>query len=133
MAFIDETLRTLALLFPQNDRETRRWLEAQVGPNGLPIDQMLCECGSLQAEGRRFEEFSFWRDRLVILKGTFDESRPKTLSQWWYDRRNGEKWYAFWVAVLVFAVAVVFGTIQSIEGALQVYYSYRALKDKDGH
>ncbi|KAK0638644.1 hypothetical protein B0T16DRAFT_336850 [Cercophora newfieldiana] len=126
--FIDETIRTLALLFPQNDRNTKPWLHSQLDSGGAPLDTALTKCGSLRAEERRFECFSFWRDRLVILKEAYDESRPKTLLQWWFDRRNGEQWFTFWIAVLVFAVAITFGLIQSIEGALQVYLSYKALQ-----
>jgi len=126
--FIDETIRTLALLFPQKDGETKRWLRSQLDSEGKPLDAALVKCGSLRTEERRFECFSFWRDRLVILKEAYDESRPKTLPQWWYDRRNGEQWYTFWIAVLVFVVATTFGVVQSVEGALQVYLSYRALQ-----
>jgi len=127
-AFIDETLRTLALLFPQNDHQTKRWLSSQTDTEGKPLDTALAKCGNLRTEERRFECFSFWRDRLIILKEAYDESRPKTISQWWFDRRNGEQWYTFWIAVLVFVVAITFGIIQSVEGALQVYLSYKALQ-----
>ena len=125
--FIDETIRTLALLFPQNDYKARRWLHSQKDLEGRPLDPALRKCGSLRREERRFERFTFWRDRLIMLKEAYDESRPRTLGQWWYDRRNGERWYTFWIAVLVFAVAITFGVIQSVEGALQVYLSYQAL------
>lgn len=128
VGFVDETLRTLALLFPQKDPQTKRWLSSQLDTEGKPLDTALSKCGSLHTEERRFESFSFWRDRLIILKEAYDESRPKTLSQWWFDRRNGEQWYTFWIAVLVFVVAITFGVIQSVEGALQVYLSYKALQ-----
>ncbi|KAH8890154.1 hypothetical protein GQ53DRAFT_824798 [Thozetella sp. PMI_491] len=74
---VDETLRTLALLFPQHEfggtqgnrssHSKRAWLRAlqQQHPG---IDGRLTLCGSLQAEDRQIEHFYFWRDRLVILK-----------------------------------------------------------------
>ncbi len=37
----------------------------------------------------------------MVLKQVYDESTPKTLSQWWHDRRNGVQWYTFWVAIVV--------------------------------
>ncbi|KAI0450626.1 hypothetical protein F5B21DRAFT_528830 [Xylaria acuta] len=98
--FIDETLRTLALLFPQNDNKTQE---------------------------RRFENLNYWNNRLVILKQALDDSRPQTLSQRWFDRRNGVQWYTFWVAIIVFLVTIFFGLIQSLEGALQVYLAWKAL------
>ncbi|KAI0203966.1 hypothetical protein F4808DRAFT_416434 [Astrocystis sublimbata] len=123
--FIDETLRTLALLFPQNDAKTEMWLQSQISEFGL--DQLLTECGSLATHERRFENFSYWNNRLVILKQALDDSSPQTLSQWWFDRRNGVQWYTFWVAILVFAITVFFGLVQSIEGALQVWLSWKSL------
>ncbi|KAI0547489.1 hypothetical protein F4679DRAFT_365881 [Xylaria curta] len=119
--FIDETLRTLSLLLPQNDNKTQLWLETQIQDYGL--DPLLTECGSLATHERRFENFNYWNNRLVILKQALDDSRPQTLSQWWFNRRNGVQWYTFWVAILVFLVTLFFGLVQSLEGAPQVYLS----------
>lgn len=66
----------------------------------------------------------------MILKQAFDESGPRGLRQWWSDRRNSVQWYTFWVAVLVFAMTLFFGLVQSIEGALQVYLSWKALRQE---
>lgn len=117
---IEETLNTLALLFPSSDKYTEQWLSK------LPeeVDNEVTKCGQLRAEKRQIENFKFWHDRLIILKQVFDQSRPATLKQWWLDRRNGVQWYTFWVAVLVLFLTVFFGIIQSIEGALQVYKAY---------
>lgn len=123
--FIDKTLRTLALLFPQNDRKTRRWLQGQIAEHNL--DPALARCGNLRAQTRRFEQFSFWRDRLTILKQAFDESSRRGLTQRWNDRRNTVQWYTFSEAILVFIMTVFFGLLQSIEGGLQVYLSWKAL------
>ncbi|KAJ6437088.1 putative transcriptional regulatory protein [Purpureocillium lavendulum] len=94
--FIEETLRTLALLLPQNDAQTRRWIQAILVSTDL--DKNIYKCGSLHAQERRFDQFPFWHDRLVDLKQVFDDSSPQTLLQWWWDRRNGVQWYTFWVA-----------------------------------
>lgn len=75
----------------------------------------LLKIGNLDAESRQMENFGYWHDRLEILKEVYDEARPSTLSQWWYDRRNGVQWYTFWVALLVFILTA----IQCIEGAIQ--------------
>ncbi|KAI1156173.1 hypothetical protein F4825DRAFT_405328 [Nemania diffusa] len=111
---ITETLRTLALLLPQNDAATQAWLRSQ------ELDPLLTECGSLATHERRFEAFAHWHNRLVVLKQALDEARPRTLAQWWFDRRNGVQWYTFWVAILVFLVTIFFGLVQSVEGGLQV-------------
>ncbi|KAM4060208.1 hypothetical protein HRG_002186 [Hirsutella rhossiliensis] len=93
--FMEETLRTLALLFPQNNSKSRRWIQAQIA-SGRQIDTSLARCGSLRAHERRFSNFHVWHDRLVVLKQAFDDSSPRTLTQWWNDRRNSVQWYTFW-------------------------------------
>ncbi|KAJ2980262.1 hypothetical protein NUW58_g6992 [Xylaria curta] len=119
---VAETIQTLALLFPSADRETRKWASK------LPfVDLRVYQCGRLKADLRQIENFQIWRDRLVILKQIYDEAQPKTLRQWWHDRRNGMQWYMFWFAVLVLILTVFFGLVQGVEGALQVYASLEAL------
>jgi hypothetical protein len=115
--FIEETLQTLALLFPQSDKKTRKWLK-KICPL-YDIDPCLMRCGQLRADDRHIGDFKYWHDRLVILKQVFDEAQPSTLSRWWWDRRRGVQWYTFWVAVLVLVLTILFGLVQSIEGALQ--------------
>ena len=119
---VDETLQTLELLLPQWDKKTKPWYrKLQVSFN---LDPGAIKCGQLSVEERQIENFNFWHDRLVILKQIFDEATPRTLSQWWHDRRNPVQYYTFWVAVFVLFLTAFFGLIQSIEGALQVYKTF---------
>ncbi|KAI3330077.1 hypothetical protein F4824DRAFT_515956 [Ustulina deusta] len=119
-----ETLQTLALLFPSTDCETRKWISK------LPlVDSGISRCGRLKTDLRQIERFQIWRDRLVMLKQVYDEAQPKTLRQWWHDRRNGVQWYTFWITVLVLILTVLFGLIQSIEGGIQAYASLKAISD----
>ncbi|KAH8598463.1 hypothetical protein B0O99DRAFT_591746 [Bisporella sp. PMI_857] len=119
---IQETLNTLALLFPSSDKDTEQWFARL--PDSVQLDGKVIKCGQLRAQKRQIKNFKFWHDRLVILKQVFDQSRPATLKQWWCDRRNGVQWYTFWVAILVLLLTIFFGLIQSVEGALQVYKAY---------
>ncbi|OTB17607.1 hypothetical protein K445DRAFT_311087 [Daldinia sp. EC12] len=128
----DEALRTLALIFPQSEFRSRRgktdkstWFRKLCSSSSpCSVDPRITLCGNLRAEDRQIEHFKFWRDRLIILKQAYDDSSPKTLSQWWHDRRNGERWYTFWIAVLVFIVTTTVGIIQCIESGMQVYKAY---------
>ncbi|KAL6709127.1 hypothetical protein ACN47E_001943 [Coniothyrium glycines] len=124
---IEETLRTLALLFPQSDPATSIWYRKKI--QDMDIDPELIFCGHLKTDDRQIENFVYWHDRLVVLKQLFDEATPRTISQWWHDRRNGVQWYTFWVAVLVLTLTVFFGVVQSVEGALQVYGTFKGLKE----
>ncbi|KAK7943522.1 uncharacterized protein PG986_012635 [Apiospora aurea] len=127
--FVEETLRTLALLFPQSDRIVSSWLRlaGDDGRSGV-VDLTVAKCGTLRSRDRRLERFLYWHDRLVNLKQAFDDAKPRTLSQWWWDRRDGVQWYTFWVAVLVFASTLFFGLVQSIEGAMEVHLSYKSMQ-----
>lgn len=124
--FLDETLRTFSLLFPQNDAASQKWLGVQIKSQCL--DPALLRCGSLWTHERRYENFKFWNNRLVILKQALNDARPQNLTQWWHDRRNGVQWYTFWVAILVFVVTIFFGIVQSLEGALQVWLSWKSME-----
>ncbi|KAK4185196.1 hypothetical protein QBC35DRAFT_525060 [Podospora australis] len=125
-SLMKETLNTLALLFPSTDEPTREWLQKQ--RKSASIDAQLNKCGALRTRERRIENFSIWHDRLVILKQAFDESQPASISQWWFDRRNTVQWYTFWIAVLVFAMTMFFGLVQSVLAAIQVYISYKNIR-----
>ncbi|KAF2251726.1 hypothetical protein BU26DRAFT_242284 [Trematosphaeria pertusa] len=118
----EETLRTLALLFPQTDTPTRKWLRRVIPM--LSLDPQLLLCGHLKTDDRQIENFTYWHDRLVVLKQVFDEATPQNMSQWWHDRRNGVQWYTFWVAITVLGLTLLFGLIQSVEGAMQVYGTF---------
>jgi hypothetical protein len=109
-------------MFPQGDKNTQKWFNKQ--PYSYHLDKAVIKCGQLRADDRQLEKFRYWRDRIIILKQVYDQSRPATPSQWWHDRRNGVQWYTFWVAVVVLFLTIFFGMVQSIEGAIQVYKAY---------
>jgi hypothetical protein len=120
--FVEETLRTLSLLFPQYDKTSRKWFRAQ--QIAFRLNSKAGECGHLSTEERQIENFFFWHDRLGILKQVFDEAEPSTITQWWFDRRCRVQCYTFWVAAIVLALTIFFGLAQCIEGGFQVYKAY---------
>jgi len=107
------------------DKRLREWFSKK--PASLNLDNHLMRRGRLRAEERQIESFDYWHDRIVMLKQVFDEAKPRTLSEWWYDGRNGVQWYTFWIALLVLALTILFGLIQCIEGAWQVRLAYVSL------
>jgi hypothetical protein len=127
---VEETLKTLTLLLPESDRQTRLWVKEQIATHKVfKLDGHLAQLGPSRARDRRFENFTYWHDRLIMLKQAFDDSTPSTPAQWWHDRRNMVQWYTFWVAIIVFLMTLFFGLIQSSEGALQVYVSWKPAKE----
>jgi hypothetical protein len=124
---VEETIRTLALLFPRRDAQVSNWFRRQkrLTETQNRVDWEAASEGRLKAAERQINKFVFWHDRLAILKQAFDESQPKSLRQWWNDRRNPVQWYNFWFAVaLIVGLTVLFGVASTVEGAMQVYKAY---------
>jgi hypothetical protein len=107
------------LLLPEHDRKTKKWFRKY--QETLQLDSLAMQCGQLPTKDRKIGNFKYWHDRLVILKEAFDNTEPKGVKQWWFDRRKRVQWYTFWVAVLVLILTVFFGVVQSIEGGIQAY------------
>ena len=60
-----------------------------------------------------------------VIQGVYDTTKPRTMRQWWHDRRNPVEWATFWVAVVIFVLTVIFGVISSVTGIMQVYASFK--------
>lgn len=125
---VEETLQTLALLLPKYDPATATWFKAQLQLMDYSVDPQAANCKPLELSQRSTTHFRYWGERLAILKNVYDASEPKTVTQWWSDRRRRVQWATFWIAALVLILTVFFGTIQSVEGALQVYKAYHPSK-----
>ncbi|MDI1487117.1 MAG: hypothetical protein OHK93_006385 [Ramalina farinacea] len=126
---IDETIRTTSLLIPPVLGSPNPWfLRRQQASSHSPLDAAAGLCKRLNSTDRQIENFHYWRDRLVLLKRTFDEAEPRTVRQLWEDDRKRAQWFTFWVAVLVFVMTVVFGVVQSVAGIVQAWASVKALR-----
>lgn len=122
---IDETTRTLGLLLPTTDPRSRKWFSKK--QKEFDLDPKAGSYGPLKAPARQIDNFHYWRDRLIILKQTFDDSEPRTVSLWWHDDRKKVQWYTFWIAALVLLLTIVFGLIQSISGIVQAWVAVRSM------
>jgi hypothetical protein len=76
---IQETLWTLALLIPRSDRSMVAWYKKIAAKNNL--DASACICSQSRLEGRQIDRFHFWRERLTVLKLTFDEAELTSWTQ----------------------------------------------------
>jgi hypothetical protein len=86
---MEETLRTLALLFPRDDKHTRKWLRSL--PSTAMVDRNLLRCEKLRLDDRKLKRFNFWHDQLIELRESFDESRRSGFSQWWHENKPGSR------------------------------------------
>ena len=123
---VEETIRSISLLIPPVLGEPNPWFQQQ--RKKTQIDAQAGVCDRLNSSERQIEKFVYWRDRLVLLKRTFDDAEPRNISQLWWDDRKKTQWFTFWVAVLVFIMTVFFGIVQSILGIIQAWASVQSLK-----
>jgi hypothetical protein len=127
--FVEETLETLKLLFPNRDHNTEKWLHHN--PLWEQLDKGLLNVGHFQKddESRRLEHFTFWRDRLGLLVEAVEEVTPTSkaldaILKILDDYDKGQQWFNSSIALGAFVFAVIFSLIQCITGAMQVYKAY---------
>lgn len=125
---VEETLRSISLLIPPILGEPNPWFKQQQRKHH--IDASAGVCDRLNSSQRQIDKFLYWRDRLVLLKRTFDDAEPRNITQLWWDDRKKTQWFTFWVAVLVFVMTVFFGVIQSIAGIVQAWASVKSLRSE---
>ncbi|KAK7937670.1 uncharacterized protein PG986_014538 [Apiospora aurea] len=114
-AYFDETLATIKLMIPHSQPGCNAWLEGQISQYSLDANVRYRESANRDKDG-----YAHWHHRLSLIAETFDMTGPSTFRQWWYDRRNMERWWGFWLLVIGVFLAVLFGLIQSVTGILQV-------------
>ena len=122
----EETIRTISLLMPPVLGEPNPWFRQQQQKH--KIDAEAGNCNRLNSSQRQIQNFAYWRDRLVLLKRTFDDAEPRNLSQLWWDDRKKTQWFTFWVAVLVFILTLFFGIVQSVASIVQAWASVQSLR-----
>ncbi|KAL1882866.1 hypothetical protein Daus18300_000504 [Diaporthe australafricana] len=95
---VRETIMSLNMLFPQYDPATQALLREY----GQTFDSVP------PFEGPRkltLREFSYWRDHLVDLHDVF-QAEPDSWRQLFFDRRNPQQWWTFWIAMIIFFLSV---------------------------
>ena len=117
---LDETIRTLDLLFPFGDDRTKKYLEddGQVF-YGLSLPRHS------QFVSADLSDFQYWRDRLAVLYDVLDRP-PSRIPGMWTDRRNPMQWWTFWLAVFFSTLTLVFGIAGLILGFKQLRLSQKA-------
>jgi hypothetical protein len=115
VALADETKATLNLIIPHSMTKCNHWLQTEVSRLGLDANIVY-----RQTAERSHGAFTFWQERLLSLSDSFDNAKPSSPVQWWYDRRDMGQWWGFWLLVAGVFLTVVFGLVQSVTGILQV-------------
>lgn len=120
--FLEETRRTIHLLFPFEDLKTSKRIRRICKRNHVDIEAPLGLEAALEEHGQyQIRSYQFYGTRLAEIQRRYDQARPHRLQQWWYDRRQRPEWAALMVALIVFALTVVFGVIQTVTGIMQLF------------
>ena len=117
---LDETIRTLDLLFPFGDDRTKEYLEHEGQLfYGLSLPRHS------QSVSADLNDFRYWQDRLTVLYDVLDRP-PSRFCGMWTDRRNRMQWWTFWLAVFFSPLTLVFGVAGLILGFKQLRLSQKA-------
>jgi len=118
---LDETLRTLDLLFPYGDKPTKIFLEHSkvhmwiMNPMESP-------------RATELDEFVYWRSRLAQLLSLF-HGPPETVRQTLLDSRNTAQFATLWVAIFgVFFLTILFGVLSTVYSAKQYHVAVDSYK-----
>ena len=92
----------------------QKWQARYMTPLGGQYEVIDSAAGSQLADSRRILNYRYWRSRLLALDKVFEDSAPRTLYQWWSDKRRRRDRIGFfigcWGAVLA-VLSLVLGTI----------------------
>ncbi|KAI4692285.1 uncharacterized protein J4E84_003254 [Alternaria hordeiaustralica] len=118
---LNETIRTLDLLFPAGDDQAREFLnESKV--------QMWILDGLMQPRATELDDFKYWKSRLARLLDLLN-SPPETVLQALTDRRNPAEFATLWVAVFgVFFLTIMFGVLSTVYSVKQYHVAVDSYK-----
>lgn len=113
-AVLEEAIDTLNLLFAR-DWRTRAFLNTE--------KQSFYSVGNCGREiVYAIEHYRIWSGRLLALSDLADR-QPSTLRQLWMNRRNVDRWFAFWSQTCSIAVAVIGIVITTIASVVGTFYT----------
>ena len=114
--FLEETIKTIHLLFPI----TRYKIKRRVEKLAVKIWEADVEAQIYALEPLDLNEYPFYHERLLEIQRRYDDSKPRTLKQLYFDKRHPIERTTLLVALLVLLLTIIFGVIQSVTGILQV-------------
>ena len=140
-ALLQETLLTLELLFPPvGDLKSRRIINTEVTRHNLDpsflqpfqsrsLEHQIPEDANQPADVKDlYIKFPYWAARLDKLWAEAENPSPLTYIGKLTDRNKSPR-FTYWCTVVGITIAVIFGAVSSLLGALQVWISYCSWMD----
>jgi hypothetical protein len=128
-------VRTLLLLFPESDLSARKFIKQAITRDALDsrftrLGQIVLQACDYSVESvppeythDLFEQYPYWSDRLYKLLKEANDPSPTTWYEHWSDRKKSPR-YTYWAGIIALSLALFFGVLATILGALQVWISY---------
>ncbi|MCJ1230585.1 hypothetical protein MMC12_007259 [Toensbergia leucococca] len=119
-SLIQETIWSLELLFPSDDKDTDDFLvrSGKTFHNDPPFDDLRRPLD--------LNEYHHWRGRLSNLRMIYN-AEPRSLRHALTDRRSTLQLYTLWTAVIIFCLTVFFGVISAVTAIIQTRTALRSL------
>jgi hypothetical protein len=112
---LDETIRSLDLLLPTGDSETRRLL-TKAGKLSL-----LPKARSSKHPDSNLDEFDYWKPRLRRLLNLL-HGAPESFLQRLFDTRDIGQWAALWVGICgILILTLLFGILTTVYAIKQYF------------
>ena len=117
---IEETCKTLCLLFPSTD-DTDSFLKKY---HSSLLKEYPFEYNNYsELPATPLTDFAIWRDRLSLLYNEYIAPGPM-----WKDQRNRRDWLNFWIGIgAIVILTFAFGVISTILAGIGLHYSYEQL------
>ncbi|KAK4209808.1 hypothetical protein QBC37DRAFT_45376 [Rhypophila decipiens] len=144
---IRETLATYSLLFPEpGDEVSRTLLEKEVTKHNLdafflrPFPSSSSQSAvhehpldALDPDDVRslYRKYPYWAERLYSLWKEAEDPTPVTIVERWSESRKNPR-FTYWCTVVSLSIAIAFGAVATMLGALQVWISYCSWLDDPG-
>ena len=118
---LQETIWSLNLLFPPNEKETDKFLQR------LDHDFHDHPPFTRSADVVDLTKYTYWHERLSRLRHIF-ATKPRNFRKALVDDRDTLQLYTLWTAVIIFLLTIVFGLITSVTALIQTRVALQTLR-----
>jgi hypothetical protein len=106
----------MRLFFPVEGHKTRQRTRRIEKQDGVDLEARMVD----DRVERELGCYPYYGHRLKIIQAKYDESKPRDLKQFWFDRRKRVEWLGLLIAIVSFVVTAVFTIISAVTGIVQV-------------
>ena len=138
---INETLRTILLLFPEDDPPSRALITKKVQSQAIDDEllsaseilqehfQNLYDPGSPEDVRSLYNAYPYWGRRLHRILKEVEDPSPTSWTERFSERKKHPR-HIYWAGVIALGAALFFGITATILSALQLWISYCSWQSK---